>query len=205
MNKRTINASDALTFWESGFPSVSFYFFARGYEGTPREFLDEIGLRAYREAHIAAAKEDFVFVCQQDDWTGLIENWGMRLQFSKEIYRHIEVMSERLCSISAWVGDCDHTFGFRYFEGGRLRRALEEGDPTWGDPPVLQDSGTLFDFERYFESFPDELERLPFVASQLGVPSNLSRSELTPFVRKGALSKLGVLTDTIIRRTRCHS
>jgi hypothetical protein len=200
MNKKSIKASEALTFWKSGFPSVSFYFFAKGFEGTPREFLDEIGLRAYREAHVAEAREDFVFVCQKDDWTGLIENWGMRLQFSKEIQRHMKAMGGRLCSISAWVGDCDHTFGFRYFEVGRLRRVLEEGDPTRGDPRVLRNSGDILGFESCFESFSDESERLPFVASKLGVPLNLSRSEITPFVQKGTLSKLGALTDKIFRR-----
>lgn len=191
MNPKSIDARDVLDFGETGFPSVSFYFFVRGFEGTAREFLAELGLADYREVHSAAARHHFIFVCRQGEWTGLMENWGMQFAYSKKLRRRMDCLSQRYRTIAAWVGDCDHTFGFRFSEGGQLRRSYVKGDPAWGDPAVIEDIGEAFDFETQFEKLGDESQWLPFVAEQFDVPCHFSDNERIAYVRQGAWSRIG--------------
>jgi hypothetical protein len=191
MNPKSIDARDALDSRESGFPCLSFYFFVQGYKGTAHEFLAELGLANYREADSAATKYDFIFVCQQGEWMGLMENWGMRFAYSKKLRRMMDCLSQRYRTIAAWVGDCDHTVGFRFFEEGQLRRSYVKGDPAYGDPSVIENIGEAFVFENQFENFSDESHWLPFVAGQIGVPCDFTEIEKIAFVRQGTWSRIG--------------
>lgn len=202
MNRNLIEASDALAFDDSGFPFVSFYLFVRGFNGTHEEFLGELGLTTYRRACEAEERESFIFVVRKGDWIGLLENWGMRLQFCNELRSRTEALGTCYPVVTAWVGDCDHTFGFRHFDGGGLRRAFAQGDPSWGDSPVEEDVGVTLAFEGHFKNFADEAERLPFVASQFEVPSDWKDSDIMSYTRPGLIAELKKRFGDVWRRRR---
>jgi hypothetical protein len=67
------------------------------------------------------------------------------------------------------VGDSDHSYDFVYYHGGRLRRKYVVEDPHWHGGSVAEDYGLPLPGESEANQVPDELTRVLFLASLLGI------------------------------------
>lgn len=147
-----------------------YFIFVRG-EGrySDADLLRLFGLPAYRPTHSPRRLGRYAVLADGGAWTMVADDWYYTLWHMASTRPAIEELG-RSCDVFAGsVGDCDHSFDFVYYSGGRLIRRYVVADPDFRGGKVVEDTGTPLLGEAAAFGEADELDIVLGVAASLGI------------------------------------
>lgn len=167
-----------------------YFIFLRG-EGrySDADLLRLFGLSAYRPTESPDRHGRYAILADDGRWTMLADDWRYTLWHMPSTRPSLEALAKNCDVFAGSVGDCDRSFDFVFYSGGRLSRRYAVADPDFRGGGVVEDSGTPLPGEAAAFREKDELALVLGVAAALGIRTDYAEQDLrvyAPSVETGA-------------------
>lgn len=157
----------------NGMPSSPYYIFINGISGkSDLEILSLLNLEIVKEIYlnnIIQDEENYIYLSRDENWVHLMDNLLYSHWYSKEFSNQIEKLGKKLEIFTCSVGDSDLSFDFKYYNNGKKVREYVVESPNYIDEILKLDIGIPIKGEQEGLKKDDQLERVLFIAQQLGV------------------------------------
>src|SRR5262249_16334434 len=133
------------------------------------DLLQRFAIAEYRPMTLADSLASYAILADDGEWVMLADDWGYTLWHMPSTRPAIEEFG-RTCDVFACSGgDCDCSFGFVYYSGGRLVRRYVVEDPHFRGGRVTENTGEPLTGEAIAFKETDELMIVLKVAASLGI------------------------------------
>jgi hypothetical protein len=164
-----------------GIPDAPYFIFIKGIsELSDEEVLELLNLRGPNlvESPKYNDWEFCIYISRDQHWTHLMDNWLYSNWYSTELTDRIEELSKRFEIFSCSIGDCDRSFAFKYFKNGEKIREYVVESPNYNDNVLKINFGNPLPGEGEGLKKKNELDRVLFIAKQLGIQLPKSSAEI---------------------------
>jgi hypothetical protein len=160
-----------------------YFIFVRG-EGiySDADLLHLFGLSAYRStSHPAKSPrrlERHAILADDGLWTMIADDWYYTLWHMPSTRPALQTLGQSCDVFACSVGDCDHSFDFVYYRGGRLVRRYVVEDPDFRGGHVVENTGEPLPGEVAAFGGSDEMGIVLGIASSLGIRTDYAEGDL---------------------------
>lgn len=156
----------------NGIPDTPYFIFIKGVaEKSDQEISLLLNLGKINEVSDLEFFDDrnCIYLSRDDNWVHVMDNWFYTHWHSKELSERIEMLGRKLEIFTCSIGDCDLSFGFRYFKAGEKVREYIVESPNYNDEVLKRDFGLPLDGEAVGLKEENQLEKVIYIAKQLGI------------------------------------
>ncbi|MCC9603357.1 hypothetical protein LOC67_22640 [Stieleria sp. JC731] len=161
-------------------------------ELTDRSLLERFTIGDYELVSSLPKFRNHVVVRREPNWLHLADDWSYSLWHAPSTR---DSLLELSCDHDIYqysVGECDHSFDFRYFSGGAITREYVVEDPTYHNGIVVKDDGTELPGERDSLELPDEQQRVLGIARALGIDVSYTMDQLVFYANPNSASLIEI-------------
>lgn len=157
-------------------------------ELTDRVLLEKLAIGEYEFVKKTPKLRRHVLVRREPNWLHLIDDWSYTLWDAPSTRVSLLEISQHHDIYQCSVGECDHSFDFRFYCGGAVTREYIVEDPTYQNGIVVKDIGAELPGERDALKLPDEQQRVLGIACALGIDVSYTIDQLTFYARPESVS-----------------
>ena len=151
------------------------------------DLLRRFGLANYCRVPAASAQQLRQHAILADDgpWTLLADDWYYTLWHLPTTRPLLEELAQECDVFAGSIGDCDHSFDFVHYRGGRLVRKYVVTDPHFRGRVLVQNVGYPLPGEADALRHQDEAQVVQAIASNLGIRTRYALHELRYYAPPG--------------------
>lgn len=142
------------------------------------DLLRLFGLAAYRPTRTPEHFGRHAVLANEGPWTMIADDWCYTLWHLRSTRPTLEELGRSYDLFAGSVGECDHSFDFVYYSGGRLARRYVVEDPEFRGGSVVEDAGAPLPGESAAFKEKDELNIVLGVAASLGIRTEYAAHEI---------------------------
>ena len=142
------------------------------------DLLQAFGLSTYRRAKWLWCLERYAVLADDGQWMMVADDWRYTLWHMSSTRPAIENLGRNYEVFACTIGDCDHSFDFVYYSGGRLIRRYMVADPDFRGGKVVENFGEPLPGELVAFREADELDIVLKVAASLGIRVNYTKRDI---------------------------
>jgi hypothetical protein len=171
------NMSESL--FIGGHLHAPYFIFVRG-EGrySDAELLRLLGLSAYRLTKSPQGLGRHAILAVDGPWTMIADDWFYTLWHMPSTRPALHELGQSCDVFAASVGECDHSFDFVYYCGGRPVRRYVVADPDFRGGSVVENTGEPLPGEAAAFRESDELRIVLGVAASLGIRTGYTARDI---------------------------
>jgi hypothetical protein len=156
-----------------------YFIFVRG-EGrySDADLLRLFGLSAYRPTKARRRGGHHAILADDATWTMVADDWCYTLWHMPSTRPALQALGQSCDVFACSVGDCDHSFDFVYYRGGRLVRRYVVEDPDFRGGRVVENMGEPLPGEAAAFGGSDELGIVLGVATSLGIRTDYAEGDV---------------------------
>jgi hypothetical protein len=149
------------------------------------DLLRHFGL-SYQPAASTERRDRYAILADDGLWTLLADDLYHTLWHMASTRPAIAALSKRFDIFACSVGDCDRSFDFVYYQGGRLVREYVVRDPDFRGGVVVVNRGEPLLGEAAAFEETDEMRIVLRIADSLGIRTDYAENELRVYSPVGA-------------------
>jgi hypothetical protein len=167
----------------SGRLHAPYFIFVRG-QGrfSDTDILRLFGLSAYHPTKALRRLGRYAILADDGPWTMIADDWYYTLWHMPSTRPALEELGRNCDVFAGSVGDCDHSFDFVYYSGGRLERRYVVADPDFCGGSLVENTGTPLPGESAAFKEEDELGIVLGVAASLGIRTDYTGQDIRVYV-----------------------
>jgi hypothetical protein len=145
------------------------------------DLLRLFGLSAYARVEVSHHLERHAILADDGSWTMIADDWSYTLWHMPSTRPAIEKLGSGCELFACSVGDCDHSFDFVYYSGGRLLRKYVVVDPDFSGGTVAENTGDPLPGETSAFKETNELGIVLSLAFSLGIRAGWSERDIRTY------------------------
>jgi hypothetical protein len=154
----------------NGTISAPYFIFLRcAGECADDEILRMLDIDGHKRNASPTSGQSHLYLTEDKVWTHVADDWYCSLWHSRRIRPAMARVATRFDVFACSVGDTDQSYDFIYYRNAQLVRKYVVEDPHWRGGKVVEDYGAPLPGENEAHKVHDELHRVLFIASLLGV------------------------------------
>jgi hypothetical protein len=143
--------------------------------------LRRLGLSTYRLRKSWRRLGRYAILADLGHWKMVADDWYYTLWHLPSTRPALEALGQRFDVFACSVGECDHSFDFVYYCGGRLVRRYVVEDPDFRGGRVVENTGTRLPGETAAFAEPDEMGIVLGVARSLGIRTDFEEGQVRAY------------------------
>jgi len=133
------------------------------------DLLAKFGIHHYKRVAKPPRHGPHATFFDSGEWTMLADDWYYTLWHMKTTRPAIKRLSQFSDIYACSIGDCDHSFDFIYYQGGKLVRKYVVADPDFKSSNVVKDIGQQLPGEPEALKLDGQLETVLSISDALGI------------------------------------
>jgi hypothetical protein len=158
--------------------SPYFIFVRAGDRWSDAHLLNHFGLSGYRPTQSLKHFSRYAVFADDGQWTMIADDRFYTLWHMPSTRPSLEALGMSYDVFACSVGDCDQSFDFVYYSGGRLIRRYVVADPDFSGGSVVENTGSPLPGETTALRETNELKQVLGIAASLGIRIDYTQRDI---------------------------